>query len=350
MNSDLVSVLSAVEDYRSDKNKRYPLEEILLLCVCAAIGGADGWKSIAEFGYTKLDWLRKFLEFKNGIPSEDCIGRVMAGLSPTAFQECFITWTKSIAALTHGDVIAIDGKTLRGSHARSNGRRAVHMVSAWANANRISLGQVATEEKSNEITAIPKLLRMLDIKGAIVGIDAMGCQKKIPGRIVAQEAHYILAVKDNQPEPHEAVKDYLETAKTTDFLSVPVSYDEQTNADHGRVEVRGCWLANEISTLPQPKNRHGLQSIAFLESERHQGAHTTHQSRYYITTLTGEAKPFPDAVRAHWGVENSLHWVLDVTFREDDCRIRRNNAPANLNTVRQISLNLIKKAKKQNER
>nr|VFK19935.1 MAG: Transposase DDE domain-containing protein [Candidatus Kentron sp. LPFa] len=186
-------------------------------------------------------------------------------------------------------------------------------------------------------------------KGAVSGVDrvtardAMGCQKKIAEQIVSQGADYILAVKDNQPDLHEAIKDYFETAKTTDFLSVPVSYDEQTNADHGRVEVRRCCLVNDISTLPQPENWAGLQSIALLESERHQGGYTTRESRYYITTLTGEAKPFANAVRAHWGIENSLHWVLDVTFREDDCRIRRNNAPANLNTVRQISLNLIKK-------
>lgn len=345
MCSDLVSHLSKVEDPRWDKNKLYPLDEILLLCICAIISGAEGWKDIAEFGRNKLNWLRKFLKFRNGIPSEDCIAWVMAKLSPKAFQKCFVDWAQSIAELTDGEVVNIDGKTLRRSYDRRNNRSAIHMVSAWASTNLISLGQVATEEKSNEITAIPKLLEMLDIKGAIVSIDAMGCQKAIARQIVSQDADYILALKENQPELHTSVKDYFETAKTANFRSVPATYHEQTDVGHGRVEVRRYWLVNDISTLPKTQNWSGLQSVAMIESERHQGSHTTHESRYYITTLTGEAKIVAEAIRAHWGIENKLHWVLDVTFREDDSRIRRGNAPTNFNTLRQLSLNLIKHAR-----
>lgn len=345
MNSDLISCLSQVTDPRTDKNKLYPLEEILLLCISGVVSGADGWKSIAEFGRTKLNWLRKFLEFNNGIPSEDCIAWVMAKLSPSAFQECFVTWTESIAKLTNGEVVAIDGKTLRGSRDRCKGRSAIHMVSAWANENRLSLGQVAVDEKSNEITAIPKLLKMLDIKGAIVTIDAMGCQKKIAEQIISQGADYILAVKDNQPELHDAIKDYFEIAKATDFRATSVTDSEQVDTGHGRVEVRRCYLASDISTLPEPEKWTKLQSIALIESERHEGGKTTHESRYYITTVDGDAMKFSNAVRSHWGVENRLHWVLDVTFREDDCRIRRDNAPANFNTLRQFALNLIRRAK-----
>lgn len=345
MDVNLISHFSQVADPRSDKNKLYPLEEILLLCVSAIVSGADGWKSIAEFGRIKLNWLRKFLPFENGIPSEDCIAWVMRRLPSKQFQECFIAWTKSISELTDGEIVAVDGKTLRGSRDPSNGCDAVHMVSAWADANRLSLGQVATDEKSNEITAIPKLLKMLDVKGGIVTIDAMGCQTKIAEQIVSQGADYILAVKDNQPELHEAVKDYFEAAKAANFLSVPVSYDEHTDSGHGRVEVRRCWLANDTSTLPKPEKWEKIQGIAMVESERHEGGKTTCESRYYITTLADDSTKFSRAVRSHWGVENRLHWVLDVTFGEDDCRIRRDNGPANFNTFRQFAVNLIRKAK-----
>lgn len=345
MNCDLVSHLSRVTDPRSDKNKLYPLAEILLLCVSAVVSGADGWKSIAEFGHIKLNWLRKFLPFENGIPSEDCIAWVMRRLPPKEFQECFVDWTKSVVKLTNGEIVAIDGKTSRGSCDKRNGHSAIHMVSAWANQNSLSLGQVATDEKSNEITAIPNLLNMLDIKGAIVTIDAMGCQKKIAEQIVSQGADYILAVKDNQPKLHEAIKDYFETAKAMDFRNAQMTYDEQTDAGHGRVEVRRCWLVNDISTLPKPEKWDKLQSIALIESERHENGETAHESRYYITSLACEATRFSQAVRLHWGIENRLHWVLDVIFGEDDCRIRRDNAPANFNTFRQFAINLIRQAK-----
>jgi predicted transposase YbfD/YdcC len=343
MCTDLVEHLSAIEDPRSEKNKLYPLEEILLLCICAVSSGAEGWQSIADFGRGKLEWLRGFLPYTNGIPSEDCLGWVMARLPRRAFQEAFVAWTQSVAKLTDGEVVAIDGKTLRRSHARRSGQRAMHMVSAWANANRLSLGQVATAEKSNEITAIPELLALLELKGCIVTIDAMGCQTAIAERIVAQGADYVLAVKDNQPELYAAIQDYFDTAGAENFAQVPVSAHEETDAGHGRCEVRRCWVVEDLNTLPNADRWAGLRSIAMVESERHQGKQVSRESRFYITTISADACQVADAVRSHWGIENQLHWVLDVTFREDESRIRRDHAPANFNTLRQFVLNLLRK-------
>lgn len=343
MCGNLISHFSRIDDWRSEKNKLYPLEEILLLCICAVVSGAEGWKDIATFGRIKLDWLRRFLPYENGIPSEDCIAWVMAGLSPKAFQECFAAWMQSVAQLTEGEIVAIDGKTLRRSYDRRNGRGAIHMVSAWADANRLSLGQVATEEKSNEITAIPKLLDLLEIKGCIVTIDAMGCQTAIAEKIVAAGADYVLAVKDNQAQLHEAIRDYFDTALAADFRDVPFDYAEHTDAGHGRCEVRRHWLVDNLSTLPEPEKWAKLQGIGMVESERHQGEHVSRERRYYIVTFADDAEVFAHAVRAHWGVENRLHWSLDVTFGEDDSRIRRENAPANFNTLRQFGLNLLKR-------
>lgn len=343
MRSDLMSHLSLVKDPRSEKNKLHPLEEILLLCVCAVVSGADGWQGIADFGHAKLGWLRQFLPFRNGVPSPDCLGWVMARLPARAFQECFVAWTRSVAQLTEGEVLALDGKRLRRSYDRRRGQQAIHLVSAWASANRLTLGQVATAEKSNEITAIPELLKLLELTGCIVTIDAMGCQKAIAEQIVTQGGDYVLAVKDNQPELHAAIRDYFEAARAADFAGIPVSTFEQTDAGHGRCEVRRCWLVEDLRTLPEPEQWRGLHSIALIEAERHQGGSVTREHRYYLTTLAGDARHVAHAVRAHWGIENSLHWVLDVTFREDDCRIRRDHAPANFNTLRQFALNLIKR-------
>ena len=343
MCADLVSHFSVIKDPRSEKNKRYRLDEVLLLCVCAVVSGAEGWEAIEEFGGAKLEWLRKFLPYDNGIPTDDCIAWVLARLSPHALQECFVAWTRSVAQLTGGEVVAIDGKTLRRSYDRRRGRAALHMVSAWASAQRLSLGQVATEEKSNEITAIPKLLDLLEIKGCIVTLDAMGCQRAIAEQIVAQGADYVLAVKDNQPQLHEAIQDYFETAEAAQFERVPMRYFEETDAGHGRREVRRHWLVEDLSTLPEPDEWSGLRSIGMVQSERHDGDKVTRERRYYITTLAGDAKAFAHAARAHWGIENPLHWVLDVTFREDDSRIRRGHAPANFNTLRQFALNLLKR-------
>jgi predicted transposase YbfD/YdcC len=343
MSSDLISHLSVIKDPRADKNKLYPLEEILLLCICAVVSGADGWASIADFGRDKLDWLRQFLPYEHGIPSEDCLGWVMARLPAHTFQETFVAWTQAVAKIQDGNVVAIDGKRLRRSHDRRNGRAALHVVSAWANEQQLALGQVATTEKSNEITAIPELLRLLEIRGAIVTLDAMGCQTAIADQIVSQGADYILAVKDNQPTLHEALRDYFATAHADGFAGIPMTYDEETDTGHGRCEIRRCWLVEDLQTLPDPTQWAGLQSIVWVQAERHIGDQVSREDRYYITTLSGSAQAVSRAVRSHWSIENQLHWVLDVTFREDDSRIRRNHAPANFNTLRQFALNLLKR-------
>jgi predicted transposase YbfD/YdcC len=254
-----------------------------------------------------------------------------------------VAWTQSVAQLSNGEVVAIDGKTLRRSHDRRRGQRPLHMVSAWASANRLSLGQLSTPEKSNEITAIPKLLALLELKGCIVSIDAMGCQTAITTAVIAQGADYVLAVKDNQPELHAAIQDYFETARDDDFSNIRADRHDDTDAGHGRCEVRRCRLVTDLRTLPDPQRWAGLRGIARVESERHQGAQISYETRYYITSLSGSARQVADAVRAHWGVENGLHWVLDVTFRENESRIRRDHTPANFNTLRQFARNLLER-------
>jgi predicted transposase YbfD/YdcC len=344
MPEDLLTHLSRIDDPRSEKNRLYPLEEVLLLCICAVVSGADGWQSIADFGRNKLVWLRGYLPFVNGMPSADCLGWVMARLPQRRFQECFIAWTRSVAQLCDGEVVALDGKTLRRSHDRNRGQRALHMVSAWADANGLSLGQVATDAKSNEITAIPQLLALLEIKGCIVTIDAMGCQTAIARQIVDQGADYILAVKDNQPELHAAIHEDFETAAAADFAGVNATRHEEVDGGHGRCEVRRCWLVDDLRTLPEAERWAKLRGIAMVEAERHVEGQISHERRYYITSLAGDAGQVAHGVRAHWGVENQLHWRLDVTFDEDDCRIRRDHAPANFNTLRHFAINLLKHA------
>ena len=260
-----------------------------------------------------------------------------------AFGGCFVGWTQSVARLSEGEIVAIDGKTLRRSYDRRHGQRAIHMVSAWASANRLALGQVATEEKTNEITAIPKLLELLELKGGIDTIDARGCQKAIAEQIVAKGADYVLAVKDNQPYLHAAPRDYFDTARAAAFDRVRASYFEAIDAGHGRCEVRRCWLVEDLSTLPDPHHWSGLRRIGLVEAERHQSEQISRECRYSITSLSGEARHLANAARSHWAIENQLHGVLDVTFREDDSRIRRDNAPANFNTLRQFALNLLKR-------
>lgn len=343
MVADLVKQFSSIEDPRSEKNKLYPLEEILRLCLCALVSGADGWQSIVDFGRNTLPWLRPFLPFTQGLPSADCLGWVMARLPQRAFQEAFVAWTPSVAKLTDGEVVAIDGKTLRRSYARRRGQRAIHMVRAWASRQRLSLGQVATEEKSHESTAIPQLLALLALKGAIVSIDAMGGQTAIAECMVAQGADYVLAVKDNQPELSAAIDDYFEVARAADFEGLPVSPCEDIDAGHGRCEVRRGWVVEDLATLPDPKRWAGLRSIALVEAERPPGERVSRETRYSITTLGADAPQVADAVRAHWGIEHQLHGVLDVTFREDDSRIRNNHAPANFNTLRQFARNLLRR-------
>lgn len=316
------------------------LIDILVLTVCATLSGAEGWEEIEEFGRSKLDWLRRFVPLKNGVPSHDCIAYVISRLSPEGFRRCFMSWVEAMRKEMPGEVIAIDGKTARGSRDRKRNKNPLHMVSAWACASRLVLGQEVTEEKSNEITAIPKLLELLELRGCIVTIDAMGCQRDIVEQIIDQGGDYVLGLKGNQGALHEATEDFFKAASDANFKGVKYGYHEETDKDHGRLEVRRYWITEDLSTLPKTELWKGLSSIGMVERECHQNGKLTIEKRYFISSIAADAKVFANAVRSHWGIENELHWRLDVVFREDGNRIRKGNAPAIMTAIRHVCLNL----------
>lgn len=336
----LVAHFAKLEDPRIERKKLHSLIDIMVLSICAIVSGAEGWQGIEDFGHEKLEWLRRFIPLTNGVPSHDCIAYVFARLSPEGFRECFISWVEGVREKTEGEVIAIDGKTSRGSRNRKLGKSPLHMVSAWACTNRLVLGQEATVEKSNEITAIPKLLELLELKGCIITIDAMGCQTAIARQIVNQQGDYVFGLKDNQPLLHEAVEDYFTLAKNNNFKGIQYDYTEETDKEHGRLEIRRYWICEDLNTLPNPERWAGLRSIGMVERECNSSEKTTVERRYFINSITADAKIFANAVRAHWGIENRLHWRLDVVMREDDCRIKKDNSPAVMAMVRHLTLNL----------
>ena len=333
----------SLPDPRIDRQKLHKLIDIISISICAALCGAEGWTDVEEFGKAKKDWFQTFLELPNGIPSHDTFGRFFSLLDPQAFQDTFLQWVQSVNDLFKGQVVAIDGKCLRRSHDHGKGKAAIYMVSAWATANQLVLGQVKTDEKSNEITAIPKLLRALEVKGCIVTIDAAGCQKGIATQIRSQGADYVLALKGNQGNLREYVEDYFTTARVNDFHGVPHDYHETIDGGHGRVEIRRHWSIEQFRDFPAKAAWKDFRSIGMVESERHIGSEVTIDCRYYISSLPADAKQLAASVRAHWGVENGLHWCLDVGFREDDCRVRQGYASENFAVVRHIALNLLKK-------
>jgi predicted transposase YbfD/YdcC len=339
----LVEHFAALEDPRIERKKLHGLLDIMVLSVCAIISGAEGWQGIVDFGHEKLDWLRRFVPLKNGVPSHDCIAYVFARISPEGFRSCFMEWVEGVREKTEGEVIAIDGKTSRGSKDRKRGQSPLHMVSAWACANRLVLGQEATAEKSNEITAIPKLLELLDVKGCIITIDAMGCQTAIAKQIIDQRGDYVLGLKDNQPLLHESVEDYFTLARSNNFKHVRHDYIEEIDKEHGRLEVRRYWICEDLNTLPNPERWAGLRSIGMVERECLGAGKSSVEQRYFINSIAADAKLFAHAVRSHWGIENRLHWRLDVVMREDDSRIRKDNSPTVLAMVRHLSLNLFEK-------
>ena len=342
MTQSLQGHLSIIRDPRQAGKVVHRMSDIVMLSICAMVGGAEGWLDIEEFGSTHEEWFRAQGMFSNGIPVDDTIARVMSMLSPKAFQTAFIAWMKDVTALTHGEVIAVDGKTLRRSHDRKARKAPLHMVSAFACSNGVVLGQERSEAKSNEITAIPALLKLLALKGCIVTIDAMGCQKAIAKQIRQGKGDYVLAVKDNQRSLHEAIVDWFDSAQAHGLKYAPHEYYEQTDKGHGRIEVRRYWVSEDLSGLPAPERWAGLRSIGMAENEIHQGDKRTIERRYFITTLAANAQQFAHAVRNHWGIENRLHWVLDMSFREDECRIRRGDGAEILGVVRHIALNLLR--------
>ena len=337
-----------LDDPRVERTRRHKLVDILAIAICATICGADSWVHIELFGRSKLAWFQSFLELPHGIPSHDTFGDVFARLDPVQLQNCFIAWTQAIAELLPGEVVAIDGKTARRSYDRAGKKGAIHMVSAWATQQSLTLGQVKTAEKSNEITAIPQLLEMLDLHGCIVTIDAMGCQREIAQQIIQGGADYMLAVKENQGQLHEGIRDLFEVAEALGFDGVPYDHTETVDKGHGRVERRECWVITDqdcLDYLDPQGQRPQLKAAVRVVGHRTTTAGAIRQPRYYISSLSGSAEQLLAVIRSHWSIENSLHWTLDVTFREDQCRVRKDNGPQNINTLRQIGHNLLKNEK-----
>jgi predicted transposase YbfD/YdcC len=343
--ASLAEHFAALEDPRAKHLIAHNLTEIVLIAICGVICGAETWTDIELFGYERQEWLEQFLELKNGIPSHDTFGRVFGRIDTDQFQLCFASWVQTVFQVTEGQVVAVDGKTARRSHDRSNNKEAIHVVSAWATANHLVLAQQKVDEKSNEITAIPELLRLLDIHGCIITIDAMGARPEIAEQIIDQGADYLLTIKDNQPHLHEDIRLFFKLSHENSFQKVASTYHRTVNKAHGRLEIRECWAISgedSLQFLRKHSQWKGLKSVAMVTSERQLADKTTRQTRYYITSMPNDAEKILHAARSHWGIENSLHWVLDVAMGEDDSRIRKDNAPTNMNMLRHIALNLLK--------
>lgn len=340
----LLTHFETLEDPRTAYLVEHPLLDIVALTICAVICGAETWEDIEAYGHSKVTWLQTFLRLPNGIPSHDTIARVFALLEPTQLQECFVSWVKSIAELSLGEVVSLDGKSARHSYDKGAGKGAIHMVSAWASKNQLVLGQVKVADKSNEITAIPKLLNILDVSGCIVTIDAMGTQTDIAKQILDQGADYVLSLKGNQGSLHDDVKQLFDWARKTDFNDIDHEAYQTIDKGHGRIEVRHYWLLDNVEYLENADRWEGLKRVGMIESERRiNGQPPTTERRYYLTSLDGGIEQFAYASRGHWGIENKLHWSLDVVFHEDDSRIRKGHAPENMTTIRKIALNLLAK-------
>jgi predicted transposase YbfD/YdcC len=333
----ILTFARTLPEHRMDRKKLHLAEDIVFITLAAVICGADTWEEIAEFGRSKKTFLQSILSLKNGIPSPDTFNRFFAGLNPKVFETLFLSWVKGLCKYNSG-VIAIDGKTVRGSR-KEGSKSAIHMVSAFAAANNLVLGQVKTDQKSNEITAIPELLKILDIEGCIVTIDAMGCQTKIAKTIVGQGADYLLAVKENQKELYSNIIDTFRFTSKENLIQY-----EDVDTGHGRVETRICTLTKDLSLLSRGDDWINLNALVKIESIRYTKVSGTTQTetRYYITSLKSDAKSVGQAVRSHWSVENNLHWQLDVSFNEDKSRKRDRNAAENYSVILRMALNLIK--------
>ena len=340
--TSLIEHFSSLSDPRILLKTRHKLIDIVTMTICAVIAGADDWVEIADYARAKEDWFKTFLELPAGIPSHDTFGRVMSLIEPEGFGKCLGNWIREVFAVSDRAIIAIDGKTARRSHDRANGKSAIHMVSAWAVQNHLILGQAKTEDKSNEIKAIPELLKVIDVEGCVVTLDAMGCQKEIAKQIVAQRGDYVLSLKGNQGNLHKEVELLFEKAKEDHYKDLP--HDTHTTVDggHGRVETRRYTTIGDVDWFEDKSKWPKLTTFGMVESERDIRDQITRETRYFISSLPNNAKDFAEAARGHWGIENSLHWCLDVAFREDDSRVRKGHGPTNLAIINRFALSLIK--------
>lgn len=349
--TSLLAHLSGLPDPRIDRRRRHELLDILVIAICSLLCGAEGFNDMEDFGKAKEAWFRGFLKLPNGIPSHDTFNRVLAALDPQAFLECFLRWTQSLRQAVDQEIVAIDGKALR--QALNRGEPLKYVVSAWASSNRLVLGQLKVSEKSNEITAVPELLRALDLAGCIVTLDAMGCQKQIAKEIIESDADYVLALKGNQETAHEEVKSFLDqaisdAARAASGHRFPaplpeLHYTEKVEKNGGRIETRRYWHTGAIQWFADREKWEGLKSFGVVESVREIDGKVTVDRRYYLSSLRPGAGRLARAVRGHWGVENQVHWVLDVQMGEDSSRARTGHAPENLATLRRLVLNLLRR-------
>ena len=344
--NSLEAYFGDIADPRVEGRCTHQLLDIIIIAICAVLCGAEGWEDIEEFGQSKAEWLRQFLDLACGIPSHDTFRRVFSLLDGQAFQERFMRWVEGVFPIKRGQVVAIDGKTARGSQDESNGKKALHLVSAFASDNGLLLGQQKVDDKSNEITAIPALLEQLYLTGCIVTIDAMGCQTAIARVIIDHQAEYVLALKGNQGQLHDDVVEWFAFATQTHFKAMPHTVAQTVNKGHGRLEIRRCYALSDPRAFEVIRHHDGwanLQSIAMVERECHDGEHVTRETAYFISSLPADATLLLHAVRAHWSVENTFHWTLDVTFREDDARLRTGDSAENFAVLRHIAFNILKR-------
>jgi len=338
----IIEYFEDMPDPRED-NRRHLLIDIIFIVICASLCGADTWNDIEAFGKAKESWFRRYIALPHGIPSHDTMARVFSKLVPDEINRRFTTWVQAVNPQQNQEIVNIDGKCVRRSHDKANGKSAIHMVSAWANKAGLILGQQRVDEKSNEITAIPELLELLELEGCVVTIDAMGTQTNIAKKITESKADYVLALKGNQGTLKDDVALYFQDLPQK--ASDDVDYYRSVDKDHGRIEVRECWVTNNIDWIERKEKWMGLESLCAIRATRIIGDHETQETRYYISSLAVSARDMGEIVRAHWGVENSLHWVLDMVFREDECRKRKDNSAENFAIIRHIALNLLKQEK-----
>ncbi len=339
----LLASLSRIEDPRIERSKEYPLVSIIFITICAVVSGANGWSAIEKFGKAKRKWLKKYIILpENKSPCDDVYSNLFKRIDNEQFSSCFINWTCQLCGIVEEDLVNIDGKTMRGSYDKSDGKAAIHMVSAWSHKNQLVLGQYKTDEKSNEITAIPALIKLLNLKGSIVTIDAMGCQKKIVETITDQEADYIIGLKGNQKSLYEEVEN--------SFIITESQLSKDITKEHGRIETRECRVITNLKFIDEASKWKNLKSVIQVKRRREilSTQKITNETSYYISSLNKTAKEMNQLVRGHWGIENSLHWVLDVTFNEDFNRTRKGNADANFSIIRHIGLNILKLDKTKN--